>query len=126
MKNNLLKVENVLKIPKTYISRQFGTISRGSKGHSATSDDGREGGRGSSVPIHVHPKAGIGRSANRNNNNVGGIGGGGGNDNSVPQVISKTLAYKLRVIKEEIMALQEELRILGPSSLLLLLSQVQP
>jgi hypothetical protein len=37
MKIYLLKVENVLKIPKTYISRRFDTISR-SKGHSATSD----------------------------------------------------------------------------------------
>jgi hypothetical protein len=49
---------------------------------------GREGGVGPSVPIHLHPKASIGTSANRNYNNVGGIGGGGGNDDSAPRVIS--------------------------------------
>jgi hypothetical protein len=40
MKIYLLKVENVIKIPKTYISRQFDTISRyDSKGQSANSDE---------------------------------------------------------------------------------------
>jgi hypothetical protein len=38
MKNYLLKVENMLKIPKTYIFQDKLTHYQGSKGHSATSD----------------------------------------------------------------------------------------
>ncbi len=45
--------------------------------------------------------------ANRNNNNIGGVGCGGNNDDSVPRVLSKTLAYKLHAMKEEIRALQD-------------------
>jgi hypothetical protein len=38
MKIYLLKVENMIKISKSYISRQFQTQYQGSNGHSATSD----------------------------------------------------------------------------------------
>jgi hypothetical protein len=38
MKNYLLKVENVLKIPKTYIFQDNLTLYQGSKGQNATSD----------------------------------------------------------------------------------------
>ncbi len=38
MKKYLVKVENVLKIPKIYIFQDYLTQYQGSKGHSATSD----------------------------------------------------------------------------------------
>ena len=77
---------------------------------------------GSKLPPHLPRPAttGIAKSSfGGTADDVGGSGrGSGGNndDDGALRVLSETLAYELRAMKEEICALREELRMLGPSS----------